>query len=642
MTTTQHKTACTRDCPDACGLIATLEDGKVVRLDGDPDHPVTQGFICGRTRRFPDRHNSSDRLTQPLLRRRKSETFEQIRWDSALDLAAEHLIRFKEESGGASIMQYRCGGSLGIMKHVGDYFFERFGPVTEKSGDVCTGAAEAAQMTDFGTFESNDYFDLHNAKTIFLWGKNVSVSNIHLIPELKKARDNGTRVVLIDPIHHQTTSVSDCYVQPRPGGDAAIALGIAACLLESGGWDPGASGYCDYHDEFQQLVRSRSPREWARAADITLDELRMLATEWDNGPTCSLIGWGLQRRRFGATSIRAIDALVAVTGNLGIAGGGASFYFGRRTAFDFSFSDPAACRRRIPEPLFGPGVIQAADPPIRMVWVWAANPVAMLPESATVAEALRSREFTVVVDPFMTDSAQCADLVLPTTTMLEEDDLVGAYGHHYVGAVNKVVEPPAGVLTDHEIFRELSRRTGLAQEFDVEVDIWRRRLLSRIASEGATEQLMTQGFVRNPFATEILFANRVFPTATGRVNLLHELPEELTTPTAAQGLRLTALSTSKSQASQWPAESQEGPAEAVIHPDAAGEHADGKVVSISSSRGTLQVRLKHDSRQRPDVLLMEKGGWHSKGRSANALVTAEVTDDGECAVYYDTVVHLDG
>ena len=129
-------------------------------------------------------------------------------------------------------------------------------------------------MTDFGTFESNDYFDLHNAKTIFLWGKNVSVSNIHLIPELKKARDNGTRVVLIDPIHHQTTSVSDCYVQPRPGGDAAIALGIAACLLESGGWDPGASGYCDYHDEFQQLVRSRTPREWARAADITLDRNR--------------------------------------------------------------------------------------------------------------------------------------------------------------------------------------------------------------------------------------------------------------------------------------------------------------------------------------------------------------------------------
>ncbi len=642
MTTTQHKTACTRDCPDACGLIATVENGTVVRLDGDPDHPVTQGFICGRTRRFPERQNSSERLTKPLLRRQKSGSFDAIEWPAALDLAAENLIRFKQESGGTSIMQYRCGGSLGIMKHVGDYFFERFGPVTEKSGDVCTGAAEAAQLEDFGTFESNDYFDLHNAKTIFLWGKNVSVSNIHLIPELKKARANGTRIVLIDPIHHQTTAVSDCYIQPRPGGDAAIALGIAACLLKEGGWDPDASGYCDHHDRFQQLVRSHTPEEWARAADISLDQLRMLAAEWSNGPTCSLIGWGLQRRKFGATSIRAIDALVAVTGNLGIAGGGASSYFGRRTAFDFSFSNPAVCPRRIPEPLFGPGVMQAADPPIRMMWVWAANPVAMLPESETVAEALRSREFTVVVDPFMTDSTQCADLILPTTTMLEEDDLVGAYGHHYVGAVNKVVEPPKGVLTDHEIFRELSRRTGHAEEFDVETEVWRKRLLSRIDAEGAAEQLMTEGFVRNPFTPEILFADRVFPTETGRVNLIQELPEELTTPETDRGLRLTALSTSKSQASQWPTESQEGPAEAVIHPDAAGDHADGDVVSISSTEGTMQVRLKHDARQRPDVLLMEKGGWHSKGRSANALVPAEVTDNGECAVYYDTVVRLEG
>ena len=211
--TVRHKTACTRDCPDACGLIATIEDGRLVRLQGDPDHPVTQGFICSRTSRYGDRLHSSDRLTQPLLRSNKSDSFAPIAWHDALDLLAEKMLKFRNESGGASILQYRCGGSLGIMKHVGDHFFDRFGPVTLKSGDVCAGAGEAAQLTDFGTFDSSDYFDLHESKTIFLWGKNVYTSSIHLIPELKKARANGARIILIDPVH--TRKLPDIWTLPK-------------------------------------------------------------------------------------------------------------------------------------------------------------------------------------------------------------------------------------------------------------------------------------------------------------------------------------------------------------------------------------------------------------------------------------------
>jgi len=634
--TIQKKTACPRDCPDACGLIVTIEDGKVVRLQGDPDHPITQGFICGRTTRFPERQNSAERLTKPLFRRSKNAHFEEIPWKDALDLVAQNMLRFREESGGASIIQHRCGGSLGVLKHVGDYFFQKFGPVTVKSGDVCAGAGEAAQLKDFGTFDSSDFFDFHQSKTIFLWGKNVFVSSIHLIPELKKARANGTKIVLIDPVHHKTTSIADLYVQPRPGSDSAIAMGITRWLFENNGIDPAASDYCDHVEEFKSLAMNRSIEEWAAIADISPDDLKSLAEAYSSGPTCSMIGWGLQRRRHGAATIRTIDALAAVSGNIGISGGGASFYFVRRDAYDFSFFDGLEPPRRIPEPTLGAGIIAADDPPIRMAYIWGSNPVAMLPDSESVARALRTRDFTVVVDAFLTDTAKCADLVLPTTTFLEEDDFVGAYGHHYLAEVNPVIDSPEGVLSDQEIFRELSRRLEIADNFDLDIDVWKQRLLGKLNGAGITRDNFNAGYVKNPFTSDVLFSDRRFNTPSGRINLIRELHPDLVRTPEERPLFVTALSTSKSQAAQWPSETQVGPAQAVVNPSSAPGYRDGDIVSLKTDRGSMQVRLRLDERQRPDVILMEKGGWHSAGRSANSIIKAELTDDGECAVYYDT------
>ena len=640
----QIRTACNRDCPDACGIIATIEDGRVTRLQGDPDHPVTQGFLCHRTSRFLDRQYSPDRLTQPLLR--QGDGFQPIEWPAALDLIAEKLLKFRTESGPASILQYRCGGSMGILKHVGDYFFEKFGPVTIKSGDICSGAGEAAQVTDFGRCDSNDLFDIENSKTIFLWGKNVFVSSVHLIPILKAARARGTKIVLIDPVHHRTASLCDFYVQPKPGGDAAIALGMARWLFENDRFDKSAAQYCDHFEAYRSLVYSKSLAEWAALAGISEKQLTDLAAAYADGPASILVGWGMQRRTFGATTIRTIDALATISGNIGVSGGGASFYFMRRGAFDFSFANPNSAPRKIPEPLLGQGILAANDPPIRMVYVWGANPVAMLPDSQTVAAALRSREFTVVVDSFMTDTAQCADLVLPTTTMLEEDDLLGAYGHHWLVEMRAVTEPPPGVLSDFEIFQQLAAQVGLSAEFADDVTTWKHRLLSKLKAAGVDLSGFQKGAVKSPFARQVLFADRKFDTPSGKVNLIHDLPAGFLNGDAHSSngkpnrLSLAALSTDKSQAAQWPAESQQGPADAIVHPAAAPGFADGDVVSLRTAAGSMQVRLRFDDQQRTDVVVMEKGGWLSAGRCANALIGASLTDHGECAIYYDTPVEI--
>jgi anaerobic selenocysteine-containing dehydrogenase len=636
----EHKrTACNRDCPDACGIVATVEDGRITRLAGDPDHPVTRGFLCHRTSRFLERQYDPRRLTTPL--RRVGDSFEPVSWPAALDEIAARLLQFRAESGPAAILAYRCGGSMGILKGVIDHFFERFGPVTIKSGDVCTGAGDAAQLADFGTEDSHDLFDLHASRSIILWGKNLHVSSVHLLPVVLEARARGARLVSVDPVRHRTAALCDLHVQPRPGGDIPLALGVARLFFESGVADPAAADYCDHLPEFRALAESRPVDEWARLAGVPAAAVHALAEAYSIRPAALLIGWGLQRRRHGAAAVRALDALGAISGNIGVPGGGVSYYFARRSAFDLSFVRGAdAAPRQIPEARLGPAILAATDPPIRAVWITSANPVAMLPESRTVAAALASRELTVVVDSFLTDTCRAAHFVLPTTTLLEEDDLLGAYGHHWLVESRPVVPPPEGVKSDLEIIRELAARTGLGGEFSGDAESWKRRVLGRVADRGAGLDDLRRGPVRNPLAPQITFPDRRFPTPTGRVNLVTELPVPEDPVTPERPLVLMALATERAQASQWRPEQQAGPATAIVHPAAAAGFADGDLARVESDLGELVVRLRFDAGQRPDVLLMEKGGWLAAGRCANSLIRAAETDAGGCAVYHDTSVRL--
>jgi anaerobic selenocysteine-containing dehydrogenase len=632
------RTACTRDCPDACGIVATVEDGRVTRIQGDPDHPVTRGFLCYRTSRFLERQYAPDRLREPLLRR--GERWVPLSWDDALDLAAEKLLRIKSESGAAAILPYRSGGSLGILKQMTDVFFQAFGPTSEKVGDICSGAGEAAQTADFGFWDAHDLFDLAHSRTIVIWGRNLYVSSVHLLPVVREARAAGARIVLVDPVRHRTADLSDLVLQPRPGGDLALALGAARRLFEMGAVHPQAATWCDHLDAFRQECFARSLVEWAALADVPVEDLRALADLYAAGPSAILVGWGLQRRARGAATVRALDALAAITGNLGIPGGGVSFSMKRRRAFDWSWAAATTPPRTILEPLLGEQVLAASDPAIRMIWVSCGNPVAMLPDAHTVARALSTRELTVVVDAFMTDTARAAHLVLPTTTMLEDDDLVGAYGHHWLNEVRPVVPAPEGVRTDLEIVQGLARRLGLAHLFDGDVDTFKRRVLSGVAERGASLEDLRRGPVRSPLAGQVLFEGRKFATPSGRVQLVHGVDPAPIAVTEERPLLLTAISTEKAQSSQWAHVPQDGPAAATVHPEAAPGCSEGQVVTLESEVGTMQVRLCFDRRQRRDVILMAKGGWLSKGQCANALTVARATDDGGGACYYDTPVRI--
>ena len=645
-----RRTTCSRDCPDACGILATVEDGRVTHLAGDPDHPVTRGFLCYRTSHFLPLQYGRDRLTTPLLR--KDGALAPASWDEALDFVAARLEAIKRESGGAAVFHYRSGGSLGALKHLSDYFFERWGPVTTKRGDICSGAGDAAQTIDFGIEDSNDLHQLLESRHILVWGKNVHVSSPHTLPVLREARKKGAELVMIDPVHHKSASLCDRVLQPRPGGDFALAMGVARVLFERGWIDPAAAGYCDHLDRFQALAERQTVAGWAALADVAPADVEDLARRLGPGkPAAILVGWGMGRRKVGGAIVRALDALGAISGNLGIPGGGVSFYYKRRAGFDHSFiGGLAAAPRSVCEPLFGPEVLAAKDPPIRALWITAGNPVAMLPQSETVAEAIRTRELSVVVDPFMTDSARLATVVLPTTTLLEDDDLLGAYGHHWIAESRPVVPPPPGVMTDLQIIQALAARLGggLDQVMAGSAADWKSRLIARtLGPHGIGLDDFAAGAVKSPLARQVLFADRRFATPSGRVNLITAdavPPEAMSPPSTGNGaagfpLLLMALSTEKSQSSQWSRPSS-GPPPVVVHPDAAPGIADGALAHLESARGALLVQVKHDPRQRRDVVIADKGGHLSAGRCMNALIDARTTDIGEGASLYDQHVRL--
>lgn len=624
-------------------MLATVEAGRVVALRGDPDHPVTRGFLCHRTDRFvEERQYSPERLLEPLVRR--GGRLEPASWDEALDRVAAELRDARDRLGPASILHYQSGGSLGLLKQLNRHFFELFGPVTTKRGDICSGAGDAAQVLDMGLEDAHDLDDLTNSRTIVLWGKNVAETGVHLIPHLRAARARGAEVILVDPVHHaRTARLCDRYVQPRPGADRFLALAMARAMLDGGLHDPAAPSYTDGFDAFARLAHSRSLDELCALADVepsvAVDLARAYAV---NKPSALFVGWGLGRRAAGAATIRLLDALGALSGNLGIPGGGVSFYFQRRGGFDTSFvaRPQNAGARTFCEPLLGEEILRAS-PPVAVAVIDNANPVSQLPDAKTVARALASIDCLVVLDSFLTETAELAAVVLPTATMLEQHDVVGAYGNAYVQLAQPVVAPPPGARSDLDVYRALAERLGFGDAMAAPAEAWIDRLLAPMAGSGVTRERLASGGLRKPHAPRVLFEGRVFPTPSGRFQLVTELPDVPVTPPDDFPLQLMSISTYRNQSSQIPRAVQEAaPAEVVVHPDAAGGLRDGDAARVVSPIGEAVVRVRLDSAQRRDVLIFPKGRWAKYG-GPNALVRARLTDHGEGAAYYDECVRLE-
>jgi anaerobic selenocysteine-containing dehydrogenase len=629
-------TACTYDCPDACALLVETGEGRIT-VRGDPGHPITRGFVCSRVRRHARRLSDPGRIAAP--RRRCKSGWQEMAWDDALDLAAEKLKKTIEKYGPAAVVPVTTGGSLGIKKELVGHFFRSLGPVTTLQGGVCDEAGRRAQVLDFGERACHDYTDLENSQAVVLWGKNPVETSVHLVPFLQEARARGVPVVLIEVMKTPTGAFADRVIRLAPSADGILALSVLRWLHDHQKLDQSAVGRCENFSDFERLLLSEGMEveALARRADVAVSDVEYLAGLYaDSWPVATWVGLGMQRRLSGGRNLRCIDALGVLSGNLGVPGGGVNFGPGRRRGLDRSILAPVT-GRRITAPTFGRDLPALKDPPARFVYVHGANPVCQFADSRSVAAALESVDFTVVADAFFTDTAACADLILPVTLMFEEDvDVVGSFGHHHVARVGKVAEPPPGAREDVWIAWQLSRRLGRAEDpllMDPGAAVEK---MCRRWFEGSSDR-----YVRNPVQDPVPFAE-IFPTPSGKMSLVTELPDTVPSLDGYPLIFMTPKTRRYQQSQLLPGE-QEGPPRCRVHPAAPGASGilDRARARVVSPVGSLDVLVQLDSELRRDVCVVISGGWLQFGRSVNALVAAQSTDVGDCTAFYDQRVRIE-
>ena len=669
--------ACPHDCPDTCSMVSTVENGQVIKVQGNPAHPMTDGVLCTKVARYHERLYHPDRLLQPLKRVGPKGTgqFVPVSWDEALDDIAAKLSAIAAKDPRA-ILPYHYAGTMGLVQggSLCSRFFHRLG-ASQLNQTICAAAGTEAYTHTLGSGVGMPAQTFASSRVIVLWGSNPVVSCVHFWRVVQKAKRAGAKVIAIDPRRTESAEKCDEHLALRPGTDAPLAFAIMQqCIVN--GWVDQA--YIDAHTLGWDGLRERAlewpPERAAEVCGLSVDQIQSLARDIGTTPQTGIrLNYGMQRVKGGANAARAILSLPAVTGAWRHEGGGvllsSSGFFPKKIA-DLTRPDllTLGLQGRSPRVInmttIGRDLQQptseAFGPAIEAVVVFNSNPVAIAPDSRQVVAGFQREDlFTVVLEHFQTDTADYADYVLPASMQLEHWDIHASYGHTDV-LLNRPAVPPAGQCKPNtEVFRELAKRIGLNDPCLQESD----EALIRQAYDDSVvpfDQLLREGFVplqvsRTPFA------HGGFPTPSGRCEFYSQRlvdrglpgwPEYVPNaepPTAKHPLSMISpparhfLNSTFANVDSLQAMEREPLVE--IHPaDAAARGiATGAEVEVFNARGTYRCVAQISERVRPGVVVGLGIWWRKLGRNGtnvNELTSLELTDMGEAPTFYDCAVDV--
>lgn len=656
---TVHHSACPLNCWDSCGFLVTVEEGKVTKVEGNPEHPITQGKICGRGRMLENRTNSQERLLYPL--KKAGDSFEQISWKQALDEIAEKLAFYKESYGTTSVLHSHDYANSGLLANLDGRFFNLYGGVTELTGSICWGAGIEAQNWDFGDAYSHAPADLKNSKHVVIWGRNVARTNMHLYQNLQSVKRNGTKLYVIDPIYNATAKLADEYISIKPGFDGLLAAGIMKEILRMNLQDEEflvnhTVGFSDV----MALLDSITLEYVSELTEVPAETITHLAEVYADRPVSSIIGLGMQRYENGGNTIRLLDALAAVSGNIGIPGGGAN-YANKQVGQSFAFNEMTMPERKTDSRTFtmmrqAEGILSAINPEIKMGIVTCGNPLTQVPDTKRVKEAFSSLETLVVIDQFMTDTAILADYVLPAATVFETEDVYySSMYHHYVNHGPKLVEPPGEAKPDGWIWAELARRLGFGEEFDFTREDYLEMGLADLVKNGITlDKIRAEKFVELP-VNKIPWSDRQFKTPSGKYEfssskgkLTLSLPTETkwTNPELAQKYPYTLLTIHplRSNHSQHFQLFEPKPYVKVeIAESVAVEKglSNQDHVRVWNDRGEINGYVSIMKYAHPGTVNIDEGLSARFGGSVNRLTSSRESDNGLGSTLYDCLVNIE-
>jgi anaerobic selenocysteine-containing dehydrogenase len=653
------RTACPLDCPDCCSLDVTVENGRIQKIDGADDNPVTRQFICAKVRRFSERVYSDDRLLYPAVRKgsKGQGTFERVSWTEALDLIARRMTEIKETRGAEAILPYYYGGSNGLLtQNTNDAeLWRRFG-TSRLATTICAAPTGAANQALYGKMPGVVYQDYPHAKLIVLWGVNPSASGIHLVPYLNEAQAAGATLVVIDPRRTSLAKRADLHLSPQPGTDLPLALALHRVLFEEGHAD---QAFLDAHTHGAERLRAAAApwtiEKAAAVAGVDPAALRRLADLYvGSSPALVRCGWGLERNRNGGNAAAAVLALPSVAGKFGVRGGGFSMSnslaFGLKSAQWIDTPEPPT--RLVNMNQLGRALTEYRTPAVDMLFVYNCNPLATVPDQNRVLAGLQRTDlFTVVFEQVFTDTARYADVVLPATTFLEQYDIAKGYGPITLQLVRPVIEPRGEARTNAEVFSELCERLGIGAAED-ETDTL-LRVTSRMNGPG--REVLERGVATPPHGGAPIQFVDVFPlTADRKVDLF---PEKIAADApaglygyqpdpATEQFPLALISpASEKTISSTLGELRERAAALHINPaDAASRGiAQSDPVRVFNALGELQCPANLTADVRPGTVAFSKGVWRKNtynGSTSNALVPDSLTDLGGGACFNDARVQV--
>lgn len=629
-------TACSQDCPDTCSLVVESSPSGAVRINGNPDHPFTAGFCCAKMKSWHRRLRSPNRITAPLLR--DGAGWRELGWEEALEICAARIHALRAEP--LSILHLDSSGNMGLMVQVPQHFFNLLGS-SRAIGGLCASAGMAACQADFGSVEHHEPGDFLNARVIVNWGRDIRRTSIHLNTIVKQARKQGTRILTISPGGDGHEGWSDEFIQIRPALDRFLAAAVCQKLIEDGRNIRGLDAIAANWPAFREIVMARPAVEMAQLCGASPAEVKRLADIYSSGqPVATLIGWGLQRHVYGAENVRFINALTLLSGQIGRSGGG-SYYIAPSTRhLDLRWMAKPGPDQigRFFKPTIGRDIL-AAQPAVKMIWANGTNPVNQSPDSKRVAEAFRAVPFKVVVDAFMTDTAEAADLILPCTLNLEQENLNSSYFHDFINYARPALTPPAGAKSDHWILTQVGRRLNPP----IDLSPMEKLIAASLppAAGFGLEELRRTGYVeiKRP---AVAFEGLRFAHPDGR----YRFPEELhSDPPAPDGypLRLLSLIRSEATHSQMLPEDHTRPPKVYLAPESSGWAGLvlSKPVFLVSPMSRLEVKPTEFPGLHPETVVYRRGDWVKLGGGVNQLIDDVATDMGQGAAYYSQHVRLE-
>jgi anaerobic selenocysteine-containing dehydrogenase len=684
---------CSHDCPDSCAILVTIdESGVATRVQGDPNHSVTRGFLCGKVAKYLDRVYSPSRLLYPMRRRagapkgrkisgRETDAFERIGWDEALDTISGRLEVIAREHGPESILPYSYAGTMGVLGYgsMDRRFFHRLG-ASQLDRTICATTGADALLSVYGTKLGTDPEHFRHARYIIAWGANIHGNNIHLWPFVEEARHQGARLVVIDPFLTRTARVADWHIPIQPGTDTALALGLMHVIIGEGLYD---QDYVAKHTHGFEALRehagSYTPERVSGLTGIPAADITRLAREYaTSAPAVIRLNYGVQRSQNGGAAVRAVCMLPALIGAWKQLGGG--LQLSTSGAFTFNTAGLERPDLMLASPLqrparvvnmsrLGHALTELDTPPVKALFVYNSNPAAIAPnQNAVVGGLMRSDLFTVVHEQFFTDTTDYADIVLPATTFLEHKDFQGAYGHYFLQLSEQAIAPLGEARPNVWLFSQLGQRMGFSEPcFRDSVDELIEQALNAPATQGITLQdleakksLRLQG----GSGVSLPFANGVFATPSGKAEFYSDAlaaagleplptfhpPDESRRGADSHTFPLEFLPRKadhymNSTFANLPGhQKMETPGLIFMHANdaAAREISEAEMVEIYNARGKIQLRARIDGSV-PAGVVAASLNWNKLsegGKNVNALTSERLTDLGRGATFYSTLVEV--